>query len=229
MFAMRIAAAVAALAIVTASPAARAQEFVNILTGGTAGVYYPLGVALSKIYAEKIPNVRPSVQSTKASVENLNLIQSGKGEVAQHLHDVAAADRIAVHAGDHGLLHALDALVEVHRGKGAGIEVAVLEPVLLAADAEEAVAGAGQHDHAGARLAPDRVDAVADLVAHDVIEHVAVVRPVQRDGADRAVFLVEDGLVAHARSPASRCCSSWRIIVGKADRGRARSAAAKVA
>jgi TRAP transporter TAXI family solute receptor len=90
MYRTRIAAALAAFAIITASPAAHAQEFVNILTGGTAGVYYPLGVALSKIYAEKIPNVRPSVQSTKASVENLNLINSGKGEIALTLGDSLA-------------------------------------------------------------------------------------------------------------------------------------------
>jgi hypothetical protein len=51
----------------------RAEEFVNILTGGTSGVYYPLGVAMEKIYSS-IPDVRPSVQATKASIENINLI-----------------------------------------------------------------------------------------------------------------------------------------------------------
>lgn len=91
MIGSRIAAALAAAAIVIASPAAQAQQFINILTGGTAGVYYPLGVALSKIYAEKIKDVRPSVQSTKASVENLNLIQAGKGEIALTLGDSLAA------------------------------------------------------------------------------------------------------------------------------------------
>ncbi len=40
----------------------------------TSGVYYPLGVALSKIYGDKIKNVRPTVQATKASVENLQLL-----------------------------------------------------------------------------------------------------------------------------------------------------------
>ena len=69
---------------------AKAQEFVTILTGGTAGVYYPLGVALSKIYTEKVQNVRPTVQATKASVENLNLLQAGKGEVAFTLGDSLA-------------------------------------------------------------------------------------------------------------------------------------------
>ena len=67
--------------------AAQAEEFINILTGGTSGVYYPLGVALSKIYSEKIPGVRVQVQSTKASVENLNLLQQGKGEIALALGD----------------------------------------------------------------------------------------------------------------------------------------------
>ncbi|MEO7246119.1 MAG: TAXI family TRAP transporter solute-binding subunit [Rubrivivax sp.] len=67
--------------------AAQAQQFVNILTGGTSGVYYPLGVALGKIYADKIPGVRTQVQSTKASVENLNLLQTGRGEIALALGD----------------------------------------------------------------------------------------------------------------------------------------------
>lgn len=66
---------------------ASASEFINILTGGTSGVYYPLGVAISKVVTEKIPGSRPSVQATKASVENLNLIQSGRGEIAFSLGD----------------------------------------------------------------------------------------------------------------------------------------------
>ncbi|KQZ02218.1 C4-dicarboxylate ABC transporter [Pseudolabrys sp. Root1462] len=69
---------------------ANADQFINILTGGTGGVYYPLGVAMSKIYAEKIKDSKPTVQSTKASVENLNLIQQGKGEIAFTLGDSLA-------------------------------------------------------------------------------------------------------------------------------------------
>ncbi len=70
-----------------AMPVAHSAEFINILTGGTSGVYYPLGVGLSKIYADKIPDVRTQVQSTKASVENLNLLQKGRGEIALALGD----------------------------------------------------------------------------------------------------------------------------------------------
>jgi TRAP transporter TAXI family solute receptor len=73
-----------------ASAAATAQEFINVLTGGTSGVYYPLGVALSEIYGRNIPGVRVQVQSTKASVENLNLLQEGRGEIAFSLGDSVA-------------------------------------------------------------------------------------------------------------------------------------------
>jgi TRAP transporter TAXI family solute receptor len=66
---------------------AKADQFINVLTGGTSGVYYPLGVALGKIYADKIPGVRTQVQATKASVENLNLLERGRGELALALGD----------------------------------------------------------------------------------------------------------------------------------------------
>lgn len=79
-------AAAAATALTLATAPVRA-DFINVLTGGTSGVYYPLGVALAKIYGEKIPGARTQVQSTKASVENLNLLQQGKGELALSLGD----------------------------------------------------------------------------------------------------------------------------------------------
>src|SRR6202046_2142463 len=81
-----IVAAVRAAAILSA-PVARAQQFINVLTGGTSGVYYPLGVAIGKIYSDKIPNVKTQVQATKASVENLILLQQGRGEIAFTLGD----------------------------------------------------------------------------------------------------------------------------------------------
>ena len=80
--------ATAAAAVLLLAPAAgRAQEFINVLTGGTSGVYYPLGVALSEIYAENIDGARTQVQATKASVENLNLLQTGRGEIGFSLGD----------------------------------------------------------------------------------------------------------------------------------------------
>jgi TRAP transporter TAXI family solute receptor len=86
----RLAVAAAAIAYAAIPATAQAQNFINILTGGTAGVYYPLGVAISKIFTDKIKDSRPSVQATKASVENLNLLQAGKGEIAFTLGDSLA-------------------------------------------------------------------------------------------------------------------------------------------
>jgi hypothetical protein len=80
-------AAAAAVAVVLSAPAAHAQAFINVLTGGTSGVYYPLGVAIAKIYSDKIPGVKTQVQATKASVENLILLQQGRGEIAFTLGD----------------------------------------------------------------------------------------------------------------------------------------------
>ncbi|SEK24387.1 hypothetical protein SAMN05216214_101200 [Atopomonas hussainii] len=81
----------AAAATLTASTAVlAAPTFINILTGGTSGVYYPIGVALSQLYGEHIDGAKPSVQATKASVENLNLLQAGRGELALALGDSVA-------------------------------------------------------------------------------------------------------------------------------------------
>ena len=83
---MKRLALVAAMAACLAVPA-KADEFVNVLTGGTSGVYYPLGNALSQIYGKALPKAKVTVQATKASVENLNLLQQGKGEIAFTLGD----------------------------------------------------------------------------------------------------------------------------------------------
>jgi len=66
---------------------AQAQQFINVLTGGTSGVYYPLGVSLTQIYGKALPSAKSTVQSTKASAENLNLLQAGRGEIAFTLGD----------------------------------------------------------------------------------------------------------------------------------------------
>ncbi|HBZ93229.1 MAG TPA: C4-dicarboxylate ABC transporter, partial [Pseudomonas sp.] len=61
-----------AAAILANSPNAHANPAsINILTGGTSGVYYPLGMSLSELYSENIEGSTTSVRATKASVENL--------------------------------------------------------------------------------------------------------------------------------------------------------------
>ncbi|MEW6293622.1 MAG: TAXI family TRAP transporter solute-binding subunit [Pseudomonadota bacterium] len=84
---MKLRSLVAASVIALSASAAQATEFINVLTGGTSGVYYPLGVALTQLYNKAIPDAKTAVQATKASAENLNLLQAGRGEVAFSLGD----------------------------------------------------------------------------------------------------------------------------------------------
>ena len=77
---------VAAVTLAVAA-GAHAEEFINVLTGGTSGVYYPMGVALTQIYGKALPTAKTSVQATKASAENLNLLQAGRGEIGFTLGD----------------------------------------------------------------------------------------------------------------------------------------------
>jgi TRAP transporter TAXI family solute receptor len=73
-----VAASLLMMCLTARSPA----EDIVILTGGTSGVYYPLGLALQKIFERDLPNSKVSVISTQATVENLNLLQQGKGQLA---------------------------------------------------------------------------------------------------------------------------------------------------
>lgn len=84
---MKLRSLVAASVIALSASAAQASEFINVLTGGTSGVYYPLGVALTQLYNKALPDAKTAVQATKASAENLNLLQAGRGEVAFSLGD----------------------------------------------------------------------------------------------------------------------------------------------
>lgn len=79
-----------AVAAVSAGHAHAETKFINILTGGQSGVYYPLGVALSQIYSKHIPDAKSTAQVTKASAENMNLLQAGRGELAFALADTVS-------------------------------------------------------------------------------------------------------------------------------------------
>ena len=65
------------------------RTFITIATGGTGGVYYPLGGALAQIYSTTIAGVNASAQSTVASVFNVQAIQQGKADLAFTQGDVA--------------------------------------------------------------------------------------------------------------------------------------------
>ena len=71
-------------------PSSAEETVITILTGGTSGIFYPLGMALSSIYGNAVKGVSFTVQSTSGSVENLRLLESGDGELAFTLADTLA-------------------------------------------------------------------------------------------------------------------------------------------
>ena len=70
--------AVAALA----GGVAAQQRSIAIATGGTGGVYYPLGGGLANILSKSLPGLQASAEVTGGSVDNLKLIGSGQAEIA---------------------------------------------------------------------------------------------------------------------------------------------------
>lgn len=64
------------------SPSALIAEELSILTGGTSGVYYPVGVKLKEVFEKEVPEHSFKVLATQATVENLNLLQRGSGVLA---------------------------------------------------------------------------------------------------------------------------------------------------
>ena len=62
----------------------------TIATGGTGGVYYPLGGGFAQVIREYIEGHDATVQETNASVDNMQLIGNGGADLALVLGDTAA-------------------------------------------------------------------------------------------------------------------------------------------
>jgi TRAP transporter TAXI family solute receptor len=75
-----------------ASPALAQQKPVrlSIATGGTGGVYYPLGGGMAALLTKSIPGVEATAEVTSASVDNVKLVAAGKADIAFVLGDTAA-------------------------------------------------------------------------------------------------------------------------------------------
>lgn len=82
----RLSAAIFAVAMGVTLPAA-AQTQLSIATGGTGGVYYPMGGGLAEIINNRIDGYSATAEVTGASVENMGLIATGDADLAIALAD----------------------------------------------------------------------------------------------------------------------------------------------
>jgi TRAP transporter TAXI family solute receptor len=103
--------AVGAAAMAGAAFGEGANQGLNIAiaTGGTGGVYYPLGGGMANVLSKYVPGVQATARVTGGSVDNLKLIGSQQSEVALVMVDAA-----------------LDALKGEDKFKGSPVEVRTL-------------------------------------------------------------------------------------------------------
>jgi hypothetical protein len=83
----------AALALALGAGTGSAQQKttrLSIATGGTGGVYYPLGGGLASVLTRALPGVEATAEVTSASVDNIKLVGAGKADIAFCLSDTAA-------------------------------------------------------------------------------------------------------------------------------------------
>ena len=68
---------------------AQQQKTISIGTGGTGGVYYPLGGGMANVLSKYLPGVQATAEVTGGSVDNLKLIGAGRSEIGLSMVDAA--------------------------------------------------------------------------------------------------------------------------------------------
>jgi TRAP transporter TAXI family solute receptor len=82
--------ALAAAVLFLGSPGiAQQQKAISIGTGGTGGVYYPLGGGMANVLSKYLPGVQATAEVTGGSVDNLKLIGAGRSEIGLSMVDAA--------------------------------------------------------------------------------------------------------------------------------------------
>lgn len=78
------------LVLATAPAVAQKNETqLSIGTGGTGGVWYPLGGAMANILSKTLPNLAVTAEVTGGSVDNIKLISTGQSKLGFSMTDAA--------------------------------------------------------------------------------------------------------------------------------------------
>jgi len=78
------------LACVASTGLAQAQQLkLSISTGGTGGVWYPMGGAMANVLSKSMPNASATAEVTGGSVDNVKLLSAGKTDIGFSMVDVA--------------------------------------------------------------------------------------------------------------------------------------------
>jgi len=104
-----VSAGLAIAALLGGAAIAQQQLNIAIATGGTGGVYYPMGGGMANVLSKNLPGMQATARVTGGSVDNLKLIGTEQSEVAFSMVDAA-----------------LDALKGEDKFKGNPVEVRTL-------------------------------------------------------------------------------------------------------
>src|ERR671931_512825 len=158
---------------------------IAIATGGTGGVYYPLGGGMANVLSKYVPGVQASARVTGGSVDNLKLIGSQQSEVALVMVDAA-----------------LDALKGEDKFKGTPVEVRtlmVLYPNRMHVVSIEGTGIEKMADLKGKRVSTGSPGSATEVMAFRVIEAAGLDKDKdmrrERLGVAESVNAIKDGKI----------------------------------
>ena len=62
---------------------------ISIATGGTGGVYYPMGGGMASVLSKYVPGMQATAEVTGGSVDNLKLVGTGKSYIGFAMSDAS--------------------------------------------------------------------------------------------------------------------------------------------
>jgi uncharacterized protein len=146
----------ATLSLAAGSGLAQDKRNISIGTGGTGGVYYPLGGGLANLLTKYVAGWAATAEVTGGSVDNLKLLGAGKSEIGFSMVDAG-----------------LDAVRGEDRFKGNPIQVrtlAVLYPNRMHVVTTEAMGIKSFADLKGKRVSTGSPGSATEVMAFRVIE-----------------------------------------------------------
>ncbi|MSP67559.1 MAG: TAXI family TRAP transporter solute-binding subunit [Alphaproteobacteria bacterium] len=149
-------AAVAAIALAPLGADAQQQKNFSIATGGTGGVYYPMGGGLANVLSKHVPGWQATAEVTAGSVANLQFLGAKKAEIAFSMVDAA-----------------LDAVRGEDKFKGSPVDVRtlmVLYPNRMHVVSIEGTGVKSMKDIKGKRVSTGAPGSATEVMAFRVIE-----------------------------------------------------------
>jgi len=164
---------------------AQDKKSISIGTGGTGGVYYPLGGGLANLLTKYVPGWSATAEVTGGSVDNLKLLGAGKSEIGFSMVDAG-----------------LDAMKAEDKFKGRPINVrtlAVLYPNRMHVVTTEATGIKSFADLKGKRVSTGSPGSATEVMAFRVIEAMGLDREKdlkrERLGVAESVNALKDGKI----------------------------------